>query len=520
MCSKKVIAQQKNIYNILDFGATHDTSKNSNSAIQKAIDSCAKYGGGTVLIPTGNFATSTIYLKDNIDLHFETGAALYAIDDIALYKNDKAGLQDAGDNFIPSLIVAKKIKNFSITGNGKIIGQPKFYYTEIKDKDSYPGWNENAMQSGVRMMRSWVHDPKISLVYISECSHVLLENINIINSPNWSCHIQWSHSVDVKNIHITSSLETGVNSDGLDIDGCKNVTVTGCTIRTGDDAICLKTTRQGNRSETCENIIVSNCQLSSSSCALKIGTETYSDISRIIFTNCIITNTNRGIGIIVRDGAKVHDVIYSNIIMDCMRKPFFWWGNGEAFHFNVLQRNEKSVIGEIKNITMQNIIADAEGTSMIKGLVNYASASTIYDINLSNITMRMHSESEKDKRADDAVSIQHASAINIPSLHITWDTVNAETKWRHGLVLDSVDGFKINTFVQTPEAINNNTAMQLSNTKNGLVNMNELNSEAYDCKISGSNTSSIIIHQNNKTNKIITGKEVNNKSVIIKNEVE
>src|SRR5690606_6080712 len=101
----------------------------------------------------------------------------------------------------------------------------------------------------------------------------LLDGISIVDSPNWSCHIQWSQNIRINGIKITSGLKEGVNSDGLDIDGCKNVIVSNSIIQTGDDAICLKTTKQGARSESCEDILIDNCILSSTSCALKIGTE-------------------------------------------------------------------------------------------------------------------------------------------------------------------------------------------------------------------------------------------------------
>lgn len=224
-------------YNILAFGAKNDKAVNSQTGIQRAIDACAQRGGGRVIIPTGNFSTATVRLKDNVELHLAKGANLYAIADSAMYTNEKEGLKDAGDTFIPALISAKQVKNIRITGESAIIGEPQFYYSAVTWNDEYPGWNENARNSGVNMTRPWVKNPKISLVYISDCENVTIRNVSIINSPNWSCYIQWSQNITVTGVKITSSLERGVNSDGLDIDGCKKVTVTGCIIRTGDDAI-------------------------------------------------------------------------------------------------------------------------------------------------------------------------------------------------------------------------------------------------------------------------------------------
>ena len=65
------------IYNVLDYGAVADTSVLSTTAIQKAIDECAKNGGGTVCVPSGDYLTASLLLKNNVNLRLEGGATLY-----------------------------------------------------------------------------------------------------------------------------------------------------------------------------------------------------------------------------------------------------------------------------------------------------------------------------------------------------------------------------------------------------------------------------------------------------------
>jgi hypothetical protein len=489
-------AQNTGVYNILAFGARQGENFNSQKAIQDAIDQCDKAEGGTVLIPAGTYYTSTIYLKSNIDLKFSNGATLIAIADKSLYKNAKPGLQEAGDNFIAALIVARNIDNFSITGNGIIKGQPSFYYTTVIDKDTYPGWNENAMKSGVSMQRPNVNDPKISLVYISDCINVLLDGIRIVNSPNWSCHIQWSQNVRVNGIKITSSLKEGVNSDGLDIDGCKNVIISNSIIKTGDDAICLKTTIQGLRSESCEDILIDNCILSSSSCALKIGTESHSDFRRISFTNCTISNSNRGIGIIIRDGGIVSDVSFSNILMDCKRQPFFWWGNGEAFHFNVLKRDPDSKLGKIENIVLNNIHGTVEGTSSIIGFGgNGAGNKSITNISIQNIALNLRSEAEKDKRTSNAIEIYNASEVALKNIKINWDLLQKELLWHNALHAENVDSLTLEEFNSNHEMLQNGyPEILLADVKNVFLQTSELGNNSIELK---GNSKNITISQLN-----------------------
>lgn len=65
-------------YNIFQFGASQDTTVVQTKAINTAIESCHRQGGGRVIIPAGKYKSGTILLKDNVELHLENGALLYA----------------------------------------------------------------------------------------------------------------------------------------------------------------------------------------------------------------------------------------------------------------------------------------------------------------------------------------------------------------------------------------------------------------------------------------------------------
>ena len=470
----RALGQAGSIYNILSYGAVADSTANNQAAIQRTIEACAKAGGGRVLVPAGHYGTATVRLRSRVELYLGSGAYLHALPDSALYTNAKAGLEDAGDSFIPGLIVAQHVSDISLTGPGAVVGAPRFYQVPVASPDAYPGWNENARRAGVPLLALRVRNPKVSLVYISDCQRVTLRDVRLINSPNWTCHLQWSQDVTIQGLRISSSLEKGVNSDGLDIDGCKRVAVTGCLIRTGDDAICLKTTRQGGRSETCEDITVSGCLLSSTSCALKIGTETNADIRRILFTNCTISATNRGLGIIVRDGATVAQVVFSNIVLDCQRRPFFWWGNGEAFHFNVLRRNPNSKVGRIEDVRLTGVAGTVEGTSAILGLPGAGDAaySSIRDVQLADIRLRVRPESEPDKRLSHGIDIRNAEGVRLRNVAVTWEQGAGERADQHGLYLRAVRDFTVTDFANQPApTAPNQVAVLLDNAQNGQLTL-------------------------------------------------
>ncbi|MGN6508725.1 MAG: polygalacturonase, partial [Chitinophaga sp.] len=61
-----------NDYLITDFGAKPGIV--STAAINKAVAECHAHGGGRVIVPAGIFSSGTIVLKDNVELHLQTGA--------------------------------------------------------------------------------------------------------------------------------------------------------------------------------------------------------------------------------------------------------------------------------------------------------------------------------------------------------------------------------------------------------------------------------------------------------------
>ena len=478
-------------YSVVDFGAPRNQRVNAQDFIQRAIDSCAANGGGIVFFPAGDYYSATIRLRSNVELNFSLGATLHALPDTSLYKNAKQGLENSGEAITPALILGIGLKHIAITGRGRIVGEPEFGSSVVTDNDTYPGWNETARKAGVPMDKPFVKAPKVSLIYLSECEDVTISDVSIIDSPNWACHIQWSKQVRVKSVIITSSLERGVNSDGLDIDGCQDVVVSDCIISTGDDGICLKSTRQGGRTEPCLDITVTNCVVSSTSCALKIGTESHADFRRIIFSNCIIKDTNRGLGIIVRDGATVSDVVFTNIIMDCQRKPFFWWGDAEAFHFVVLKRNPDSKVGRIERVSLRNIVARVEGTSRIQGYRE----GTVQDIILQDVSVVMNPEGTADRRATHAIVIEQAENVQIRDSDVTWNSGIQDLAKRQSVALDKIKNLQITGFsTRTIGAGGPEAAIGLKDVQRGVINFPVLADKSVNyVRVEGAKTSDIIL---------------------------
>jgi polygalacturonase len=320
----------------------------------------------------------------------------------------------------------------------------------------------NAKAYGISMQRFYAKDPKVKLVFINRAKDITVRDITLEESPDWGLHIGNATNVLIEGITVLSSLEKGVNSDGIDIDGCKNVRISNCNIATGDDAICLKSTLRNGQYSSCENIVINNCTLVSTSTALKIGTESYGDFKDIIFSNCIIRNSNRGIGIIVRDGATVENILFTNLFIECNRKHFNWWGDGDPIRFILLKRNPESRLGIIKNIYVKNVIATGQGTSFIKGF----DGKPLENIVLDNLTLMLQPELLPDKRATAILQIETANKITIKDATMGWDKERGvEKAWTFALDAKEVNGLTLDN-IQCVNPINKTTLIQLSAISN------------------------------------------------------
>ena len=183
-------------------------------------------------------------------------------------------------------------------------------------------------------------------------------------------HLYGCERTVIDGVYIHSSLKDGVWADGIDPDGCRDLRISNSTIATGDDALVFYSMNWFGPALPCENITVTNCRLSSASSAIKFCDGNMNAVRNVTITNCVITESNRGLAFMNFDGGVVENVIISDVTIDCVRYDWFWWGDGEPFHFNIKKRSEihknwkkedDRPAGVIRNVLLRNIIARGRG---------------------------------------------------------------------------------------------------------------------------------------------------------------
>jgi hypothetical protein len=272
------------------------------------------------------------------------------------------------------------------------------------------------------------------------CREVLIEDVTLVGSTLWNVRLWGCDGVVMRGVTIESDLERAANSDGVDVDGSRNVRISGCRITTADDAIVLKTGKwrwdgKGESFPT-ENVVVTNCVLSSSSSAFTIGTESYEDFRHVVFSDSVVRNSNRALGINIQDGATVEDVLVSNLTVELSRRHWNWWGDAELLHFVLKKRTPDSRLGRVRNVVVKDVIAHVQGTSHLRGHAERR----LENVTLSGIQLFVHPEATPDKRASHGLVVEGVDRLRVHDLDLRWAEGPGEPKWRSALVVrDSAD---------------------------------------------------------------------------------
>lgn len=294
-------------FNITDYGAKQHDKKATSNAIARAIEAASKNNGGTVVIPKGTWTTAAIHFKSNVNLHISEGAILNFSanpeDYLPAVHTSWEGMECY--NYSP-LIYAFNCTNVAITGKGTLQADMEIWKTWFARPKGHMNslthlYNLCAKQVPVEQ-RQMVNDSahlRPQFIQFNRCKNVLVENVNIKNSPFWVLHPYLCKNVTIRKINVFAH---GHNNDGVDPEMSENVIIEDCVFDQGDDAIAIKSGRDQDAwrlNTPNKNTVIQNCLVKNGHQLVAIGSEMSGGIENVFINNCKVL-----------DGAKLNHLLF------------------------------------------------------------------------------------------------------------------------------------------------------------------------------------------------------------------
>ena len=310
-----------------DFGGVGDGVTLNTEAFARAIASLARNGGGTLEVPAGIWFTGPIGLQSHINLHLDKDAVIVFSTDQNLYPIIDTNFEGLDVRRCLSPIHAENATDVAITGEGIIDGSGDAWREVKKRKVGDDLWKRIVKRGGVLSEdgKVWYPDegyakaratagslnypdPSLDeneiktflrpvLVSIRNCERVLLEGVTFQNSPCWNIHPLWCKHLTVKDITVRNP-HYSANGDGIDIDACENVLLTGSHFDVGDDAICIKSGKDADGRRhgiPCRNLIIRDCTVYHGHGGFVIGSEMSGGVENIWVSGCRFLGTDVGL---------------------------------------------------------------------------------------------------------------------------------------------------------------------------------------------------------------------------------
>lgn len=354
-----------------DYGGVGDGHTLNTAAFAAAIDSLAAAGGGRLVVPEGAWYTGPIVLKDNIELHLMRNALIIFDNNPAHYPLVETTFEGLNTLRCQSPLSARGAKNIAITGHGVIDGNGDSWRAVKRDKLTDREWAAKVKSGGVlsddgktwypsesykfgatsgadQNVSTWattredferMHDfLRPVMVSLHHCENVLLEDVTFQNSPCWNIHPAMCTNLTVNNITVRCP-DYAQNSDGIDIESCRNVVVRDSRFDVGDDGICIKSGKDEagrRRGIPCENVLVENCIVFHGHGGFVVGSEMSGGVRNVLVSNCVFSGTDVGLRF------KLYEKLYAEVCPDDPAGA----GSGYRGHGSDDRRSRQGCVGQ------------------------------------------------------------------------------------------------------------------------------------------------------------------------------
>ncbi len=319
------------------------------ACLQRVIDRVHEAGGGTVSVGPGVYVMTTVFLRSGVELRLKHGARLVA----HACLQDYPEVPDAAANKDQSrqhLIVAHGCEDIAITGEGTIDGNDQAFWKPCTSEDEWP---YGIFRYTVRDGHARRPSPLVQLV---GCARVKLRGVTLTSAPGWTLHVFDCDTVSIHGLIVRGD-PYGPNTDGIGINGSRDVRISHCDVDTGDDAVIIKAT---NPNSVCERVTVTNCVLASNCAALGLGADVEGVIRDVVFSNCVVKKSLRMIQVEMWHPGRIERAVFSGISGRTL--PDAGIRNERPIYVDIQQwTRPESTLGRVRDLMFRDILCESRG---------------------------------------------------------------------------------------------------------------------------------------------------------------
>ncbi|MFV0522564.1 MAG: glycoside hydrolase family 28 protein [Mangrovibacterium sp.] len=356
---------------ITDFGAKQGDKDATATAINNAVTAANKVGGGTVVIPKGEWLTKTLHYKSNVNIYVSKGAKLLFSgnpeDYLPAVHTTWEGMECY--NYSP-LIYAYECNNVALTGQGTVeaimdvwktwFPRPHGHMNSLKELYMKASYNKPMEE---RYMVNDSANFRPHFIQFNRCNNVLIDSIHVRNSPFWTIHPYLCKDVLIQNIDVYAH---GHNTDGIDPEMTQNIIIQNCVLDQGDDAIAIKAGRNQDawRLDTpTKNLVIQDVLVKNGHQLIAIGSELSGGIENVYVTNCKLTEECNLFHLLFiktneRRGGYVKNIYMKNIKADHMRNGILGIETNVLYQWKDLVPTIERRLTNISDIHLENFDAN------------------------------------------------------------------------------------------------------------------------------------------------------------------
>jgi exo-poly-alpha-galacturonosidase len=428
-------------YVISERGAVGDGATVNTRAIQSSIDACSAAGGGVLVVPRGIFLSGALYFRPGVNLMVEKDGVLKSTTSMADFPPIYTRWEGIERYWTSAFLNFVGMRDVVVSGDGTIDGsgdawcgfgknpRPRWPPTPTassapppRPEDVYPAPLPTTAKvnlasdadhlppvnaAGVLLPLGGSHlSPPRTLVF-QNCDGVKVSGLLLKNNARWG--FVFIYCKDVIAERLTVRAEHYIpSSDGIDVDSCRHVLITGCDIVCNDDCISIKSGKDedGRRVNVpCEDITIEKTRFGYGQGGAAMGSETSGGIRRVEVRDCLAEDGNWA-PIRIKSqpsrGGFVEDVTYRNIELRGVLSAFEF---NMAWYMRINNPASARMLAAVRRIRLINV----HGTARTAGIIHGASGRPIEDVSFANCAVS----------ADTGLSIQSANEIDTSGLALT-----------------------------------------------------------------------------------------------------